>query len=150
MVEYAKRGARQVVGVDFSNEMLGLAQDLLVKEGVRDRCELLQGDFLELEFKHQFDVVLAMGFFDYISQPHIVLNKMVNLSKKIVLASFPGQSLLRMHFRRLRYRWQDCQVYFYSESQLHQLAREVGLNNYGLIFMPQSGTGFVLVGQVAQ
>lgn len=150
VVEYAKRGARRVVGVDFASKMLDLARNLAIQEGVQDRCEFLQGDFLKLDFSHQFDVVLAMGVFDYVGDPQMLLGKMVNLSQDVVIASFPGRSILRMHFRRLRYRSRNCPVFFYSEPELHQIARGAGLSNYKLIFIPHSGTGFVLVGRAGQ
>ena len=147
MVEFARRGASQVVGVDFSENMLDLAHNLTSTEGLQDHCEFLQGDFLELDFPHRFDVVLAMGVLDYISQPHIFLRKMVNLSQGIVIASFPGRSTLRMTLRQLRYRLRNCPVFFYSEPELHQMAQAAGLENYELIFIPHSGTGFILIGQ---
>src|SRR5690349_1537364 len=44
-VEYAKRGAAKVTGIDFAPGMLELARQLTQREGVADRCEFLQGDF---------------------------------------------------------------------------------------------------------
>lgn len=150
VVEYVKRGARQVVGVDLSSKMLDLARNLAIREGVQGRCEFLQGDFLELGFTHQFDVVLAMGVFDYVDNPQMFLRRMVNLSRGVVIAGFPGRSIFRMHFRCLRYRLRNCPVFFYSEPELHQIARGAGLDDYKLIFIPHSGTGFVLIGQVGR
>ena len=150
VVEYAKRGAHRVVGIDLSSKILDLARNLAIQEGVQSRCEFLQGDFLELDFNHPFDIVLAMGVFDYLDRSQMFLRKMVNLSQGLVIASFPGRSSLRMHFRRLRYQLRNCPVFFYSEPELHQIVRGAGLSNYKLIFIPHSGTGFVLIGQVGQ
>lgn len=148
-VEYARRGASRIVGVDLSSDMLDLARGLAAREGVSDRCEFVQGDFLALDFSRRFDVVLAMGVFDYIEEPQAFLKKMVDLSSHLVIASFPGKSSVRMYFRRLRYRLQNCPVFFYSKSELDQVVHGVDLREYQLILMPHSGTGFVLVGQVA-
>ena len=146
LVEYAKRGARRVVGVDLSPKMLDLARNLIIQEGVEDRCELVQGDFLQLDIIHQFDIVLGMGLFDYIAEGQDFLKKMASVAGGSVIASFPGKSTLRMHFRRLRYRLRNCPVYFYSESEIQELSREAGLRDYKVISMP-SGAGFVLLAQ---
>lgn len=148
MVEYAKLGASKVVGVDFSREMLDLARRLGSISNFTDRLEYLQGDFLELQFNSKFDIVLAMGVFDYIEQPVRFLEKMVRVSQGLVIASFPGKSLVRMHLRRLRYSLRHCPLYFYSETTLHQLAQKAKLTDYKVDFISNSGTGYILVGQV--
>lgn len=147
-VEYAKRGASRVIGIDLSGDMLDLARGLAAREGVTARCEFRQGDFATLGFAERFDVVLAMGVFDYIEAPDAFLCKMAQVSRGFVISSFPGKSLVRMYFRRLRYRLQNCPVFFYSKSELEDLVRSVGFDEYKLVFMPHSGTGFVLVGRV--
>jgi SAM-dependent methyltransferase len=150
MVEYARLGARRVVGVDYSTTMLDLARDLTAAQGVSDRCEFLPGDFLKLSFDHPFDIVLAMGVFDYVAQPRVFLSRMVELARGTVIASFPGRSRLRMRLRRIRYRLRNCPVFFYTEPELHQIVGEAGLSDYRLAFIPHSGTGFILIGQTGQ
>lgn len=149
MVEYAKQGADKVTGIDFSAPMLDLARKLVIQQGVEERCEFVQGDFLEHDFTHKFDVVLAMGVFDYVENPQAFLQKLTVCSRGIVIAGFPGKSLLRMPLRRLRYRMRNCPIYFYSADEINRLANAVGLKDYKLVFIPQSGTGYVLVGKTA-
>jgi len=148
MVEYAARGAQRIVGVDLSEPMLDLAREITERAGVQNRCEFLQVDFLQHAFQEQFDVVIAMGVFDYAPAPQTFLNKMVSLSHGVVVASFPGKSRVRMHLRRWRYQLQNCPIFFYTEAELHALARGAGLKDYRLEYMPHSGTGWVLVGKV--
>ncbi len=147
MVEYAKRGARRIVGVDFSSQMLELARALAAHEGVQDRCEFLEADFLRYDFKEQFHVVLAMGVFDYLERPVEFLRRMIALSKGKVIASFPGKSPLRMRVRKFRYSLKNCPVFFYSEREMHEIAQKAGLTQYKLVFLPYSGTGYVLIGE---
>ncbi len=149
-VEYAKRGASRVIGIDLSSDMLDLARGLAAREGVVAQCEFRQGDFATLDFAERFDIVLAMGVFDYIEAPHAFLRKMTQVSRGLVIASFPGKSSVRMYFRRLRYRLRNCPVFFYSQSELEEIVRSAGLSEYQLIFMSHSGTGFVLVGRVTR
>ncbi len=148
VVEYAKRGARRVVGVDLSATMLDLARQVAAQEGVQDRCEFWQADFIERPFVERFDVVLAMGVFDYLRDPLPFLQKMANLSTSVVIASFPGKAGARMYFRKWRYQLQNCPVFFYSRDELNALARAVEFKDYRLEYMPHSGTGFVLVGHL--
>src|SRR5919198_1589774 len=60
-------GAARYVGVDFSEPMLGLARERLERFG--DRAELVQGDFRTVPLYGSFDVVIALGFFDYQGEP---------------------------------------------------------------------------------
>jgi len=148
MVEYAMRGANRVVGVDLSTTMLDLARQMTMQAGVQDRCEFWQADFMERPFAEQFDVVLAMGVFDYLSDPLPFLRKMASLSRDVVIASFPGKSGARMYFRKWRYQLQNCPVFFYSRDELNALVRAVEFKDYHFKYMPYSGTGFVLVGHL--
>lgn len=148
VVEYAKQGARRVVGVDLSPVMLDLARRLATQQGVRAKCEFFQEDFFEVLLDEKFDIVLAMGVFDYVERPDTFLERMVYFSNGLVIASFPGKSILRMRLRRLRYRVRNCPIFFYSESEVREIAHRAGLENCSLVFIPHSGTGYVLVGQV--
>jgi ubiquinone/menaquinone biosynthesis C-methylase UbiE len=145
-IEYARRGAEPVVGIDIAPSMLALARKLAQQEQVQDRCEFVEAEFQQVALRRRFDVVLAMGFFDYVTEPVDTLGKMVQVSKHLVLASFPGRNLIRMHLRAPRYRLQNCPLHFYTETELHELCAAVDLSKYKLVFIPHSGTGFVLVG----
>jgi SAM-dependent methyltransferase len=147
-VEYAKRGAEKVVGIDFAPAMLDLARRLTEREGVADRCTFVQGDFTEYPFDEKFDVVLAIGVFDYVADAAPFLRRMAERSRGKVIASFPAKNLVRMRFRKWRYGLRNCPVYFYSEAELNEVARSVGFREYKLVHMPRSGGGYVLVGEV--
>jgi 2-polyprenyl-3-methyl-5-hydroxy-6-metoxy-1,4-benzoquinol methylase len=147
-VEYAKRGAARVTGLDFAPGMLELARRLTQREGVADRCTFVQGDFLEKDLGERFDVVLAMGVFDYVNPALPFLRRMVQASQGRVIASFPGKNLVRMHLRRWRYALRNCPVYFYSEQDVDRLAREAGLREWKIVKMAHSGTAYVLAGSV--
>lgn len=147
-VEYAKRGAAHVTGIDFAPNMLELARRLTEREGVADRCTFLQGDFSEHAFTEKFDVVLAIGVFDYVQDALPFLKKMAERSSGKVIASFPAKNLLRSRFRKWRYGLRNCPVYFYTEEQMNRLGRDAGFREFKLVHMPHSGGGWVFVGQV--
>jgi SAM-dependent methyltransferase len=127
-VDFARRGAKRVVGVDFSTNMLRIARD----------------------DEERFDVVFAMGVFDYLADPGPFLRKMATASRGKTLASFPGRSIVRGSARRLRYRLTGRgDVYFYREAEVRELAARAGFASYEIIRITSSGGGFILVGSSA-
>jgi 2-polyprenyl-3-methyl-5-hydroxy-6-metoxy-1,4-benzoquinol methylase len=145
-VEFAKRGAARVVGVDYAPGMLALARDYAKHEGVADRCEFKEGDFTTATLDEKFDVVIAIGVFDYQDRPAEFMRLMRDRSRGKVIASFPGRSLIRMPLRKLRYWWSDCPVLFYRHEEVQALAE--GFTSVEIVPITSSGTGFMFVGQV--
>jgi len=147
-VDFARRGARRVVGVDFSGNMLELAAQEAEQHQVADKCTFVQADFLELDLKEKFDISIAMGVFDYVPDQATFLRKMVTLTTGKVIVSFPGHSLLREPARRLRYKLTGKgDIYLYSRADVERIAREAGLRDMEIIYIPSSGGSFVLVGE---
>lgn len=148
MVEYAKRGASKVIGIDFSENMLKLASELLNQEKVIDKCELIKGDFLTRTFAEKVDIIVAMGLFDYVSDPVKFMKKIVTVSRGVILASFPAPSLLRSRIRSLRYRMQNCPLYLYDDKMISGIAEASGIRNYQLQYIRHSGQGYFFRGHV--
>jgi 2-polyprenyl-3-methyl-5-hydroxy-6-metoxy-1,4-benzoquinol methylase len=147
-VDFARRGARRVVGIDLSNNMLKLARQEAAQHQVADRCEFIQADFLELDLKDKFDISIAMGVFDYVPDQVTFLRKMVTLTTGKVIVAFPGHSLLREPARRLRYKLAGKgDIYLYSQNDVERIATEAGLRDKEIIRIPSSGGVFVLVGR---
>jgi 2-polyprenyl-3-methyl-5-hydroxy-6-metoxy-1,4-benzoquinol methylase len=147
-VDFARRGAGRVVGVDFSGNMLGLARQEAEQHGVADRCEFIQADFLALDREEKFDISIAMGVFDYVPDQVTFLRKMVALTTGKVIVAFPGHSLLREPARRLRYRLSGKgEIYLYGREDVERIATEAGLRDSEIIRIPSSGGVYVLVGR---
>lgn len=146
-VIFARRGARRVVGVDFAANMIALAHDYARSKGLEECCEFIQADALQYSSPCKFDVVVALGVFDYIDDPRNLLRRMMALSSGKVIATFPGPSLLRAPLRKLRYKLRDCPVYFFSRHRLENICAEIGLRDFRLV--PMGGAGHLLVGKVA-
>ncbi|MGH9775352.1 MAG: class I SAM-dependent methyltransferase [Candidatus Acidiferrales bacterium] len=143
-VVFAQNGARRVVGIDFSANMIAMARECARRHGISDRCEFIFGDALTHPFREKFDVVTALGVFDYIRKPLALLRRMNELASKKIVASFPGWSPLRAPLRKARYWLRDCPVYFSTRDRLHQVCADAGLEDYQLL--PVSGrAGWVLV-----
>ena len=143
---FAEKGARRVVGIDFSAPMLDLAREYTRAKSVADRCEFIQADFLEHPFYETFDVVVALGVFDYVADPVRVLKRMSELAHKKVVASFPGVSPVRAPLRKMRYALRGCPVYFYTGTKLRQICHDAGLENFRIEKLASSG--YMLVGNI--
>src|SRR5580692_10853757 len=86
-VDFARRGAKRVLGVDFSGNMLRLAREEATRRGVDEICDFRQADFSEAAFDEAFDVAIAMGVFDYLPDPAPFLQKMASVTRGKVIAS---------------------------------------------------------------
>ncbi len=133
-VELACRGARRVVGVDFAPSMIQCAQDLAQKMDVTERCEFVCDDFSTHPFNEKFDIVLAMGLFDYVAEPERIMSKIAGLTKSCFMASFPVNGALWRLQRHIRYSWiKRCPVYEYSAELVAALLQESSFSQFDLI-----------------
>ena len=83
-----------------------------------DRCEFLNTDALGLDLDERFDVVLAIGLFDYIRDPAAVLRKIRKLTAGRAIITFPRLLTWRALPRKLRLAFRGCEVYFYSRAAI--------------------------------
>jgi ubiquinone/menaquinone biosynthesis C-methylase UbiE len=132
-VEFARRGAAEVVGVDFAADMLALATDYAKAEGVADRVRFVRSDFDAFSDTRPFDVAIAIGFFDYIADPLRTLTHMRELARGRVLASFPKHQFPRSQLRARRYAAKGVIVRFYDGPEIERLARDAGFRTVRVI-----------------
>lgn len=149
-IELARRGARRVLGLDFSEPMLEIARRSAREAGVGDAIDFERGEFLAHDLGAEtFDVSIAMGVFDYLEQAQPFLTKMARLTRGVLLASFPRFSIVRGTARRLRYRLTGRgDVFYYTAEGVSALAEQAGLRRHRLVRLdaPAGGGGWVLVG----
>lgn len=123
----AGQGASRAVGVDFSERMIELAREAARKLGLAERCQFEVGEFLAQSLDGPFDLVLGMGYFDYLRDPQPHLRKMVDLCQGTLVASFPKRWEWRAPSRKLRFLLQNAFVRLYSRGDVERLVGEVGL-----------------------
>ncbi len=114
--------AGEYLGIDFSEPMIDLARVRL--ERFDGRASLRAADFLASEIPGSYDVVLALGLFDYLPEPHIFTRKMFALcaDNGCLVASFPRWSLVKGPIRKFRYqRINDCPIFNYTRRELELL-----------------------------
>ena len=126
-IEFARRGA-QVIGLDFAPVMVERARAAAAAAGVAERCIFEVCDFLHWREPHHFDISLAIGFFDYVSDPAAFLRKICTLTRDQLVMSFPKRWTSRTFSRWLRLRLRGCPVFFYSETDVASLLKSADWN----------------------
>jgi SAM-dependent methyltransferase len=133
-------GASRYVGIDFSEPMIELAEERLRRFGAR--VELLTDDFLAAPIDGRFEVVLALGLFDYLPNAAPFIARMFELCAPggRVVASFPAWSLLKGPVRKVRYEWiGDCPIFNYRDHQLHSMLSGAGFEQIEVLAPGHSG-----------
>jgi SAM-dependent methyltransferase len=133
-------GAARYIGIDFAEPMIELARRRL--ERFAGRAELILEDFLAADLDPGFDVVLALGLFDYLPDPHRYTRRMFSLCAPggCVVGSFPSWSLLKGPVRKVRYEWiGDCPIFNYSRRELELMFGSAGFDPVEIIAPGHSG-----------
>lgn len=125
-VWWAHHGIERLLGVDISREMIDVACEVARQLNVDDRCRFEHVDFMRSDPNERFDMVVACGVFDYVEDAEPFLRHMARYANKIVYGSFPGWTLVRSPFRKLRYAFQGCPLHFYRRAELERLFDAVG------------------------
>jgi SAM-dependent methyltransferase len=137
-------GAARYVGIDFSPHMLALARRRLARYPA---AELLEGNFLELDLPGTFDVVVALGLYDYVDDPARAAAWMRARCSATLVASFTRWDWVKGPARHARYRFvHRCRIYDYTEESVGQLLAAAGFPS---VEFPYSGPrGFLVVAGV--
>jgi SAM-dependent methyltransferase len=141
-------GIRRMVGLDISSGMIELARDLARNwqqgkgAGSLSSFEFVRRDFSAFQTSEIFDVVLAMGFFDYVEDPAPVLARMRGFARHSVIASLPSISWYRTPIRQLRYLVKGCPVYFYRRSEIDRLAHQAGFARHEITKIAGAGQDY--------
>lgn len=147
-VEFAVRGAAEVVGIDLSPEMLALAEHDAARHNVADRCHFVAGDFGSYNPPHRFDIVIAMGVYDYFAEPEPWVRRMTAASCGQWMASFPKWDSIRAPLRRWRYKLRHCPVYYYTHQRVEQILQACGLSRYVIKDIPGRGQDWFVCADV--
>ncbi|MFH1701176.1 MAG: methyltransferase domain-containing protein [Candidatus Zixiibacteriota bacterium] len=127
-VALASMGMR-VTGIDFAPVMIEMGNQKAVRAKVSDKCEFIIGDFILYDFSQNFDYAIAMGFFDYIENPDKFISKIVSMTHRKILMSFPRAEGILAWQRRIRYK-KRCDLYMYTYRQLEMILSRLKCNKY--------------------
>ena len=129
----AEKGAK-VTGVDYSLKMIELANEYLRKydadTNIKLNIEFICCDFMgDFDSNELFDITLALGIFDYIKNPMPLLEKMKDLTKETMVASYPKKFTFQMPIRKIWLYTRNCPVYFYTEKNLEDIYNALQLKH---------------------
>ena len=116
-------GASRYLDVDLSDSMLELARRRLERFD-DDKVTLIQGDFLRTAIPGSYEVILALGYFDYIEDAPAHVRRMRELIAPggSVIASFPRWTWTTGPIRKLRYEMiNNCPIFDYTREGLSEL-----------------------------
>ena len=136
-IAFALNGAEKVIGIDFAQAMIEIADKLATEAGVADKCEFVIGGFPEAisEDDGPFDACTANGFFDYVEHPVPIITRMRELTHGKLIMSFPKAVEWRVPFRRVRFWLKGTPLFLYTESQVRNIMERSGVANYKIIFL---------------
>jgi len=120
-------GATRAVGIDFAPKMIEIAVREAQAAGVADRCSFEVAEFLDYKPTEKFDVVLAIGYFDYVKDAEAHLRKMLGLTRVRLFASFPKRMEWRAPLRKARFALTGSFVRFYSKGEIETMMARLGL-----------------------
>ena len=146
-IDFAKNGVSKVVGIDLAESMLQIANRIAQENSVDNICEFNVGNIFEYQSDEPFDIVIAMGVFDYIENPLSLIEHMLSLSKDIIIASFPSYHAIRTSVRKVRYKIKKCPVYFYNYDTIEDILKKAGLIKYDIVKIKGAGMDYVVHAQ---
>ncbi len=132
MFESVKRGAVDVVGLDAAAGAVAAARRMAGDLAMEKRVRFLQSDFMDYEPGRKFNVVFAIGYFDYILTPQPHLTKMLALCDQFLYVSLPKVWHPMTPIRKIRLALNNCPVRFYSKGRVKRLLVESGCTEYDL------------------
>ena len=123
VINLALRGAEQIVGLDFSQEMLNLATWRARQKKVSQTCSFINADFSDYADKAKFDYSIIMGFMDYVEDPSWVISKVIAVTSQKAFFSFPLRGGVLAWQRKIRYS-RKCPLHLYSFQEVQDLFHE--------------------------
>lgn len=125
----AKRGSREILGIDFSGNMIALAKKHAKDSGIENTLKFEVVNFTEFNPGKKFDFSIMMGFIEYFESPAAILKKAVSLTNKKIFISFPVAGGILAFQRKLRYR-RRCFLKFYYYEDIRMLMEELDIISY--------------------
>jgi hypothetical protein len=93
-------------------------------QGIENKCTFIEDNFVNHIFDEQFNISIALGVFDYITEPTIFIEKMRSLTSEKCIMSFPSKFAFQVPLRTIWLRSRNCPVYFYTKKELNGLLSE--------------------------
>ena len=130
----ASKGIR-VTGVDPAEAMVALARRQA--EEFPDLVEVRRSGWEELDDVDAYDLAVALGVFDYVTDPGELLRRMGRAAPHAV-GSFPTPGL-RTNLRKIRYGRQGVGVHGYTAATFRDMAKTAGMEVSKVVPLGRAG-----------
>jgi SAM-dependent methyltransferase len=130
MFEAVRRGAGEVIGLDAATGAIEAARKMACELEYDKRVEFIEGDFMDLQLMLRYDIIFAVGYFDYILSPQLHLEKMLSLCDNFLFASFPRLWHPMTPVRKIRLALNGCPVRFYSQRRINGMMQRAGFDRF--------------------
>jgi SAM-dependent methyltransferase len=129
-LEFARRGARMVVGLDISPNMAGVCEERAASLGLKERTRFVVTDLLGYSPTEPADVTIGIGLFDYIKDPVPVLRKMRESARDRVIVTFPTLWTWKAPVRKLNLSARGCDVFFFTRTAVTGYIKAAGFRDF--------------------
>ena len=120
--------AENAIGLDFSKSMLQESRKHLESLNLSSKVLLKEADLIKMRNYPKADIAFALGLFDYIEEPKVILKK-AHQSSNYLVASWPAPNY-RNFLRKFRY---SCPIYTYSKNDILDLFNQIDINSIDFI-----------------
>jgi 2-polyprenyl-3-methyl-5-hydroxy-6-metoxy-1,4-benzoquinol methylase len=124
---------KSVTGIDLAENMIILSKKIVESKFTKPEATFIHGDYIQHVFDQKFDSAVLMGFFDYIEDATVVLNKLKKDVPGIIMASIPKENHFLSFQRKTRYKKRNCPLYLYTYDQLIALLDICDFKKYDII-----------------
>ena len=123
VVKFLEQG-KKVTALDIAPSMIEITKKRVQSIGKENDVEFVLEDYLEYKPKKKFDAACAIGFFDYVENPVLVLKKLLNDIEKEIYISIPDDKGFLALQRKVRYNLRNCPLFLYSEKFLEDVLKK--------------------------
>jgi 2-polyprenyl-3-methyl-5-hydroxy-6-metoxy-1,4-benzoquinol methylase len=127
----ATTGEREILGIDFSEPMIGLAKEHAKELGLENSLRFEVVDVFGYEPGRKFDYSIMMGFVEYFEHPELVIERAINITNRKVMISFPADGGVLAFQRKLRYR-NRCYLRLYHRKDIEDLMAQLEIMSYSI------------------
>ena len=83
-------------------------------------------DVLDWKTSESFELVIAIGFWDYVADPLARLQVIRKLTGRTFLSAWPRAGTVRMAIRKVRLKVAGCPVYFWRLTEVESYLNQAG------------------------
>ena len=98
---------------------------------------IMSVDLEDYYCKQKYDISIAIGFFDYVQEPIVILKKIKSVTNNKFIASYPAKFSLNTPLRKIWLKSRNCPVFFYTTDDIKKIYTKAGMEIINIISLPR-------------